>query len=124
MGEVRRFVGIDIAKVALDVFSGPTGEAFALANAEVGISQLLRQMEAGGVCDPGSDRWLRNASRQCLGGCKIAAVIVNARQVSDIVCTTGRLGKTPRSSDLAWPRPGSSRPVYGDGGGRSKQSCR
>ena len=23
-----------------------------------------------------------------------------------------------------WPRPGSSRPVYGYGGGRSQQSCR
>ena len=44
MDEVRRFVGIDIAKVALDVFIGSVGAAFSVANDEVGIRELLRQL--------------------------------------------------------------------------------
>ena len=42
MDEVKRFVGIDVAKVALDVFIGPAGAAFSVANDEVGIRELLR----------------------------------------------------------------------------------
>ncbi len=37
MEEVKRFVGIDIAKFALDVFIGSTGVAWSVANDEVGI---------------------------------------------------------------------------------------
>jgi hypothetical protein len=33
--ELRRFVGIDVAKAVLDVFIGPIGEAFSVANDEV-----------------------------------------------------------------------------------------
>ena len=32
MGEVKRFVGIDVAKAALDVFVGSAGIAFTVAN--------------------------------------------------------------------------------------------
>jgi hypothetical protein len=35
MGEVKRFVGIDVAKAALDVFVGSAGMAFTVANDEV-----------------------------------------------------------------------------------------
>ena len=45
MDEVRRFVGIDVAKVALDVFLGSVGATFSVANDEVGIRELLRQLE-------------------------------------------------------------------------------
>ncbi len=41
MDEVKRFVGIDVAKMALDVFIGPAGETFSVANDEVGIRELL-----------------------------------------------------------------------------------
>jgi hypothetical protein len=34
MDEVRRFVGIDVAKAALDVFVGSAGTAFTVANNE------------------------------------------------------------------------------------------
>ena len=37
MDEVKRFVGIDVAKAALDVFVGSVGMAFSVANDEVGI---------------------------------------------------------------------------------------
>ena len=44
MGEVRRFVGMDVAKAALDVFIGSAGTAFTVANDEVGIRDLVRQL--------------------------------------------------------------------------------
>jgi len=44
MGEVRRFIGIDVAKAALDVFIGSAGMAFTVANNEVGIRDLVRQL--------------------------------------------------------------------------------
>jgi hypothetical protein len=44
MEEVKRFVGIDVAKAALDVFIGSGGGAFSVANDEVGIRELLRQL--------------------------------------------------------------------------------
>jgi transposase len=47
MDEVRRFVGIDVAKAALDVFIGSAGTAFSVANDEVGVRELLRQMKPG-----------------------------------------------------------------------------
>ena len=47
MDEVKRFVGIDVAKAALDVFIGSAGVAFTVANEEAGIQELLRQLGAG-----------------------------------------------------------------------------
>ncbi len=44
MDEVKRYVGIDVAKAQLDVFIRPTGERMAVANDEVGISRLLGQL--------------------------------------------------------------------------------
>jgi len=44
MEEVKRFVGIDVAKVALDVFIGSAGAAFSVTNDEVGIRELLRHL--------------------------------------------------------------------------------
>jgi transposase len=40
--EVKRFVGIDVAKAALDVFIGSAGGAFSVTNDEVGIRKLRR----------------------------------------------------------------------------------
>jgi hypothetical protein len=36
MDEVKRFVGIDVAKAALDVFIGSAGVAFSVARSESG----------------------------------------------------------------------------------------
>ena len=44
MEEVQRFVGIDVAKAALDVCIGSDGTAFSLVNDEVAIRQLLKQL--------------------------------------------------------------------------------
>ena len=44
MDEVKRFVGIDVAKAALDVFVGSAGTAFTVTNDEVGIRDLVSQL--------------------------------------------------------------------------------
>jgi hypothetical protein len=44
MDEVKRFVGIDVAKAQLEVFIRPGWETFSVANDEVGIGELLRQL--------------------------------------------------------------------------------
>jgi transposase len=45
MEEVKRFVRIGVAKAAVDVFIGSAGGAFSVANDEVGIRELPRQLE-------------------------------------------------------------------------------
>jgi transposase len=45
MDEVKRFVGIDVAKAALDVFIGSDAVAFSVTNDEVGIRELLGQLK-------------------------------------------------------------------------------
>ena len=94
MDEVRRFVGIDVAKAALDVFIGSDGVAFSVTNDEVGIRELLGQLKptdfvileaTGGLETP-------VASALATGG--IAVAIVNHRQVRDFARATGRLAKT------------------------------
>jgi len=47
MSEMKRFVGIDVAKAALDVFIESAGTAFTVANDEVGIRDLVRQLVPG-----------------------------------------------------------------------------
>ena len=47
MDEVKRFVGIDVAKVTLDVFIGSAGAAFTVANDEVGIQGVTQAACAG-----------------------------------------------------------------------------
>ena len=44
MDEVKRYVGIDVAKAQLDVFIRPTGERLSVANDELGIRRLLGQL--------------------------------------------------------------------------------
>ena len=46
MAEVKRYIGIDVAKVQLDVALGDNGERFAVANDERGISALLKRLES------------------------------------------------------------------------------
>ena len=93
MEEVQRFVGIDVAKAALDVCIGSDGTAFSLVNDEVAIRELLKQLtrlilEATGGLE------MPVASGLAAAG--IAVAIVNPRQVRDFARATGRLAKTDR----------------------------
>src|SRR6266849_6155638 len=88
MEEVKRFVGIDVAKVALEVFIGSAGGAFSVANDEVGIQELLRQMKP-------ADFVIVEATGG-LAAAGIPVAIVNPRQVRDFARATGKLAKTDR----------------------------
>jgi transposase len=96
MGEVKRFVGIDVAKVTLDVFIGSTGVAFTVANDEAGIQQLLRQLAAADFVILEATGGLETPVASALAAAGIAVAIVNPRQVRDFARATGRLAKTDR----------------------------
>ena len=96
MDEVKRFVGIDVAKVALDVFIGSAGVAFSVANDEVGIQQLLRQLAAADFVILEATGSLETPVASALAAAAIAVAIVNPHQVRDFARATGRLTKTDR----------------------------
>ena len=96
MEEVRRFVGIDVAKAALDVFIGSAGVGFSVANDEVGIQQLLRQLTPADFVILEATGGLETAVASALAAAGIAVAIVNPRQVRDFARATGRLAKTDR----------------------------
>src|SRR6202158_5022220 len=96
MEEVKRFVGIDVAKVALDVFIGSAGGAFSVANDEVGIRELLRQMKPADFVIVEATGGLETPVASALAAAGIAVAIVNPRQVRDFARATGRLAKTDR----------------------------
>ena len=96
MEGVKRLVGIDIAKVALDVFIGSVVPAFSVANHEVGIRQVLRQLEPADVVILEATGGLEMPVARALAAAGIAVAIVNPRQVRDFARATGRLAKTDR----------------------------
>jgi hypothetical protein len=73
MDKLRRFVGIDVAKAAPDVFIGCAGTAFTVVNDEVGIRDLVRQLVPADFVILESDWRYGDARRQCVGGCRGAA---------------------------------------------------
>src|SRR6266403_6169703 len=96
MDEVRRFVGIDVAKAALDVFIGSAGTAFTVANDEVGIRDLLGQLVRDDFVILEATGGLETPVASALAAAGIAVAIVNPRQVRDFARATGRLAKTDR----------------------------
>src|ERR1700732_2673587 len=96
MEEVKRFVGIDVAKVALDVFIGSAGAAFSVTNDEVGIRELLRHLAPGDFAILEATGGLEMPAASALAAAGIAVAIVNPRQVRDFARATGRLAKTDR----------------------------
>ena len=96
MDEVKRFIGIDVAKAQLEVFIWPGGETFSVANDEVGIGALRRQLEPADFvileATGGSEMPVASA----LAAAGLAVAIVNPRQVRDFARATGRLAKTDR----------------------------
>jgi transposase len=96
MDEVKRYVGIDVAKVQLDVFIRPTGERLAVANDEVGIRRLLEQLGASDFVILEATGGLEVPIASALSIRSIAVAVVNPRQVRDFARATGRLAKTDR----------------------------
>ena len=96
MEEVKRFVGIDVAKVALDVFIGSAGAAFSVTNDEVGIRELLRHLAPDDFVILEATGGLEMPVASALAAAGIAVAIVNPRQVRAFARATGRLAKTDR----------------------------
>jgi len=92
--EVRRFVGVDVAKARLDVFIQPSGESFSAANDERGISELLRQLEPADFVIIEATGGLEVPVASALATAGIAVAVVNPRQVRDFARATGQLAKT------------------------------
>ncbi len=96
MNEVKRFVGIDVAKAALEVFIGSAGAAFSVANDEGGIRELLRQLKPADFVILEATGGLEVPVASALAAAGLAVAIVNPRQVRDFARATGRLAKTDR----------------------------
>ena len=93
---MKRFVGIDVAKAALDVFIGSDGAAFSVTNDEFGIRELLGQLKPTDFVILEATGGLETSVASALATGGIAAAIVNPRQVRDFARATGRLAKTDR----------------------------
>jgi transposase len=94
----RHHVGIDVSKGRLEVCLMPDGEAFALANDQAGIDELLDRL---GRVSPelvvleASGRYERPAAA-AIAAAGIPVAVVNPRQARDYAKATGRLAKTDR----------------------------
>ncbi len=108
-------VGIDVSKRRLDVCLMPDGEAFAVANDQRGIDELLSRLEE--VCPElvvleATGRYERPAAA-AIAASGIAVAVVNPRQTRDFAKATGRLAKTDkidagvlaRFAEAVGPRP-------------------
>ena len=93
MDEVKRFVGIDVAKLKLDVFIGSTGERFTVSNGELGIRDLLRQLVPADFVILEATGGLELPVASALAAAGLAVAIVNPRQVRDFARASGRLAK-------------------------------
>src|SRR5262249_47749310 len=94
--EPATFVGIDVAKAALDLASRPDGAMRHVPNNEAGIAQLVTQLgqtpPALIVLEATGGREAPGAAALATAGLAIA--IVNPRQVRDFAKATGQLAKT------------------------------
>jgi len=111
MDEMRRFVGIDVAKAALDVFIGSAGTAFTVANDEVGIRDLVRQLVPADFVILEATGGLETPVASALAAAGIAVALVNPRQVRDFARATGRLAKTDRLDAEVLARFGEAAPA-------------
>jgi transposase len=96
MDEVKRYVGIDVAKAQLDVFIRPTGERLSVANDELGIRRLLGQLVPSDFVILEATGGLEVPVAGALAVSGVAVAVVNPRQVRDFARATGRLAKTDR----------------------------
>ena len=118
MEEVKRFVGIDVAKAALDVFIGSDGAAFSVTNDEVGIRELLGQLKPTDFVILEATGGLETPVASALAAAGIAVAIVNPRQVRDFARATGRLAKTDALDAEVLARFGEAGPTTGAARGR------
>ena len=90
------YVGIDVAKVRVDVAIRPGGDRCEVSNDEAGIAALVVQMQelnpAAVVLEASGGLELPLVA--ALAAASLPVVVVNPRQVRDFAKATGRLAKT------------------------------
>jgi transposase len=96
MSAPEYFVGIDVAKVQLDMALRPTGERWAVTNDDTGVATLVTRLQAlqptlivleatGGY---------QRAVVAALATAGLPVAVVNPRQARDFAKATGQLAKT------------------------------
>ena len=96
MTAVTQTVGIDIAKLSLEVAVRPSGQQFTLAYDDAGLQQLLRTLPSPGTClivVEATGGYQRRVVAELLSAGHLVAV-VNPRQVRDFARAHNILAKT------------------------------
>lgn len=94
--ETLLFVGIDVAKAALDVAVRPTGQAWQVANDPDGIDALVARIAGLAptlVVIEATGRYEAACAAALATAC-LPVAVVNPRQARDFARSTGRLAKT------------------------------
>ena len=96
MGQEPTFVGIDVAKAQVDVAVRPTGQRWKISYDEVGVRELVSQIESVGpdLVLLESTGGLELPLVAALAAASLPVVVANPRQVRDFARATGRLAKT------------------------------
>jgi transposase len=90
------FVGVDVAKAALDVALRPSGERWSVPNDERGIAGLVARLGpvAPALVVAEATGGFERAAIAALVAAGLPVVIANPRQVRDFARSTGQLAKT------------------------------
>jgi transposase len=90
------FVGIDVAKAALEVALRPTGERWTLPNADASIAALVAQLQAVAptLIVLEATGGYQRAVVAALAAAGLPVVVANPRQTRDFAKATGPLAKT------------------------------
>jgi transposase len=92
------FVGIDVAKVQLDIAIRPTGERWVVANDDEGIATLVVRLQeiAPQLIVLEATGGYQRTVVAVLAAAGLPVVVVNPRQARDFAKATGQLAKTDR----------------------------
>ena len=90
------FVGIDVAKVGMDVAVRPADDRWEVSNDDAGIQQLLSRLKTlrHSLVLLEATGGLELPLVAALAGEELPVVVVNPRQVRDFARATGKLAKT------------------------------
>lgn len=90
------FVGLDVAKITLDVALRPSGEQWSVPNDEAGVAALVDRLRplhpALLVCE--ATGGFERAAIARLAAAGLPVVVANPRQIRDFARATGQLAKT------------------------------
>lgn len=96
MSERAVFVGVDVAKDALDIAVRPSDERWSVTNDEAGVAALVTRLRPLGpalvVCE--ATGGFEHAVIAALAAAGLPIVVANPRQVRDFARATGQLAKT------------------------------